>query len=526
MTKLRASVVPEVITIIAICLFLFFYGAGSFGLVGADEPRYAQIAREMLQRHDWVTPVLNGIPWLEKPVLYYWGAMISYSIFGVSDWAARVPTAFLTTLMVLAIYAFMRRFHAGSEGDAALITASLAGVIGFGRAASTDMPLAATFTIAMLAWYAWHETQSKRFLVVFYGFMALAVLAKGPVAPFLAGLIIVVFAALRREWTLVLKTLWIPGILLFLVIALPWFVLVQRANSQFLHVFIFEHNLARFSTDMFRHKQPFWYFIPVLMAGLLPWLVFAISAFVRAMKAAVRERSSFQLFFVMWAALPVIFFSASQSKLPGYILPAVPPFAILAAEYVWSRISESDEPPLWMTALHASVVGALFGSALLTNYFVLKLRPTPPAIWISVIGGLLCFVAIVAAVYGKGVRLVRIATVVPIILALAFVLRFASPAIDGKESERSVAHEIDRLAPTESDIAVYKVPRQVEYGLNFYANRAISRYERGEIPASAHVVVAPQNSRDSVQLLLPKRTVSSLGQYLPQKLEFYLVSSR
>src|ERR1700739_4933377 len=92
--------------ILALCAFLFFYGLGSFGLVGADEPRYAQIAREMLARHDWVTPVLNGTAWLEKPVLYYWGAMLSYKVFGVSDWAARVPSAVMATLLVFCIYFF------------------------------------------------------------------------------------------------------------------------------------------------------------------------------------------------------------------------------------------------------------------------------------------------------------------------------------------------------------------------------------------------------------------------------------
>ena len=117
-----------------------------FGLIGADEPRYAQVAREMLERHDWVTPVLGGHPWLEKPPLYYWQAMLAYSILGVSDIAARVPAAIDATLLVLAVYLFFRRFRRGVEVDAALITASCAGVIGYARAASMDMPLAATFS--------------------------------------------------------------------------------------------------------------------------------------------------------------------------------------------------------------------------------------------------------------------------------------------------------------------------------------------------------------------------------------------
>src|SRR5512144_2034206 len=115
----KRGIALELLVLAAFCAFLFFFGLGSFGLVGADEPRYAQIAREMLARHDWVTPVLNGVPWLEKPALYYWGAMLSYSIFGVTDWAARLPSAVLATAMVAAIYFFMRRYRPDAQLDSA-----------------------------------------------------------------------------------------------------------------------------------------------------------------------------------------------------------------------------------------------------------------------------------------------------------------------------------------------------------------------------------------------------------------------
>src|SRR3979411_2454715 len=124
------------LVIAVFCAFLFFYGLGQFGLIGADEPRYAQVAREMLEGHDWITPTLGGMPWLEKPPLYYWQAMLAYAIFGVSDWAARVPAAVDATVMVLAAYLFFRRLRPGFELDGALIAASSAGVIGYARAAS------------------------------------------------------------------------------------------------------------------------------------------------------------------------------------------------------------------------------------------------------------------------------------------------------------------------------------------------------------------------------------------------------
>src|SRR5215467_2930481 len=139
---------------LAFCAFLFILGLQIVGLVGADEPRYAQVAREMLARHDWVTPLLYGHPWLEKPPLYYWCAMLSYKASGaVSDTAARIPSAILTFLLVIFIYVWARAFRRGMQLDAALITASAAIVIGFGRSASTDMPLTVMFSLGMLAWY-------------------------------------------------------------------------------------------------------------------------------------------------------------------------------------------------------------------------------------------------------------------------------------------------------------------------------------------------------------------------------------
>jgi len=174
--------------------FLYFFGLSHFGLVGADEPRYAEVAREMLARRDWITPVLGNQPWLEKPPLYYWQAIVAYDIFGVSDWASRLPAAVDATLMVVAVFLFLGRFRPGFQLDGALMTASAAGVIGFAHAASTDMPLAAFFSIALLAWYAWYQTGSKLCLSGCYFALALATLAKGPVAAFLAAAILGVFA--------------------------------------------------------------------------------------------------------------------------------------------------------------------------------------------------------------------------------------------------------------------------------------------------------------------------------------------
>ncbi len=340
--------------LLAFCGFLFFYGLGAFGLLGADEPRYAQVAREMLERSDWVTPTLLGKPWLEKPVLYYWEAMLSFRAVGVSDWAARVPSAVDAAMLIVAVYFFLRRFRPGSELDGALIAASCAGVVGFARAAATDMPLAACFSIALLAWYAWRESGSRIYLAAFYVFLALATLAKGPVAPALSGVIILLFIGLKRDWRAILGTLWIPGTLLYFLVMLPWYVAVQLRNPEFFRVFILEHNLARFSQDAYHHRQPFWFYLPVFLLAMMPWaVVFLAAAAERArliwsegkeVYSGADTDDSWALFLLIWTFVPVLFFSASQSKLPGYILPAVPAGALLVADYLSSR---SRWPSRW-----------------------------------------------------------------------------------------------------------------------------------------------------------------------------------
>src|SRR5215471_17320095 len=387
----------ELLLLIAFCGFLFFYGRGSFGLVGADEPRYAQVAHEMLERHDWITPTLQGKPWLEKPVLYYWQAMASFSMFGVTDSAARLPAAVDAALMIAAIYFFLRRFRPGSEEDGALITAGSAAIIGFARAAATDMPLAATFTIALLAWYAWYESGKRVYLTLSYVFTALGTLAKGPIAPALAAVIILIFAAAKLDVRIAFRTLWIPGVLLFLVIALPWYIAVQLHNPDFFRVFILEHNLARFSTNVYHHPQPFWFYIPILLLSLMPWALWLILAIVERARllwseggnALSNPDDAWQMFLLIWLVVPVAFFSASQSKLPGYILPAVPAGSLLVTEYIAMRRNAEMKISFALAAAHGLICGALVFGALAAASIQLNNR---------LVGGQATYVAMAIAV--------------------------------------------------------------------------------------------------------------------------------
>jgi 4-amino-4-deoxy-L-arabinose transferase-like glycosyltransferase len=519
------------------CAFLFLYGLPQFGLIGADEPRYAQVAREMLARRDWITPVLNGRPWLEKPPLYYWQAILAYSIFGVSDWAARLPSAIDSSLLVLAIYFFLRRFRHGVELDGALITASCAGIIGFARAASTDMPLAAAFGVGMLAWWAWRESGKKIYLGAFYFFAALGVLAKGPVAPFLAAVVIIAYAAFGRDWSATHKTLWWPGIVLFCVIALPWYVAVQIRNPQFFREFIVQHNLERFSENLYHHPEPFWYYLPVTALAMVPWIVFVAAAIVEPIRRRRKglpspsdtdpneQANRFEIFAACWLLIPVIFFSISQSKLPGYILPAIPAGALLLTEYLRRHLKEVDPVPKMLAILHALVAAAPIVPGLLIAYLIEQHRlPGGRPMFIALAVAFVLCAGIALTLVRAGWRMLRFVTLIPMVLTVGAVLKLGAVDLDQTLSARPIASEIASMQTHPLPLAVYHVRRELEYGLIFYRNAPISNYDFGNIPRQEHLLVARENSQVEIAKLVAGRRVSYLGHFAPQKVDYYWIA--
>ncbi len=528
----RTRRATDTLALIAFCGFLFLLGLQLVGLVGADEPRYAQVAREMMARHDWVTPVLYGKPWLEKPPLYYWCAIIAYdAAHGVSDTAARLPVAVLSCLLIIFIYVWARRFRRGMQLDAALITASAAIVIGFGRSASTDMPLTVMFTIAMLAWYGWYSGGGRQWLLAFYFFLALGTLAKGPVAVFLAALVIVAFAALRRDWKLLVRTLWPIGIALYLGVAAPWFIAVQRANPEFFRFFFLQHNLARYTSNLYHHPEPFWFFWPVALLALVPWTVFVVAAIVDAIRdwrfstQQPPGGEDFRTYLTLWLLLPIIFFSFSQSKLPGYILPAIPAATILLADFILRREKAGTKPALWITLLHALLCAAMLVAAFVVPFKLLHLALPRTVLIVAAALSVLTILMLWATLQSQGYRVLRFATLVPVVIAFTLTLRGTAPMINLLQSQRPVEEalqqtEIGRIP----DIAVYDVPPGVEYGLAFYRNHPVVSYERNEIPAGDHIVVAAAGTKTELDYRLRGRKVVRFGTYSLQHLDFYFVT--
>jgi 4-amino-4-deoxy-L-arabinose transferase-like glycosyltransferase len=564
----------EFVILLAVTTFLLLYGlvpifgGDQLGLVGADEPRYAQIAREMLAAHSQachevnakmvprslrmedlkrsyhciaggtVTPILYGQPWLEKPALYYWRAMSFFKEFGVSDWSARLPSSSATFALIILIFLHMRRFRPGGHLDAALITVSCVG-ISFARGASTDMQLAAPFCIGMLGWYAWYETGKKFWLFDLYFFGAIATLAKGPVAPFLALFIIILFVGLRREWKALQRTFWLPGVLLYLAIVLPWYIAVQKKNPTFYKFFFLEHNLERFATNRYQHHQPVWYYLAVVLVALMPWTVIALRALVDSIQISIAEwkvrhdpqrylghsraGDAFPEFLVLWAVFPIFFFSLSGSKLPGYILPSIPPLTILTADYL-NRIRR-DGMPSWLLWAHASLCALLV--------FVLVLAPqhmkyetlVPSTGWmIAAIAAAAGMGAIVWLIIRRwGIAQTRNATLIPVLASLIFVLGFHGKDLDVNYSARPLAAQIARLAPDIKLVAVQDVKRDMDYGLAFYRNEPMIHYSNDGVPREQHLLVIPTNDTEELNRWLAGRVYEPLFLYDSQGLEVYRV---
>ncbi|HKQ99810.1 MAG TPA: glycosyltransferase family 39 protein [Pyrinomonadaceae bacterium] len=334
--------------LIAAAVF-YLYGLGHLPLVGPDEPRYAEVAREMYLRGDYVTPTLGGHTWFEKPALLYWMMIGGYRLFGVSEWAARLGPAISGLLTIFLIYWMGRRSeHDATEEDgtgrglwSGVALASSAGLIAFSRAASFDVVVTMTMTAALACFFVSEsESEDKRrrlLLAAFYAAVGVSLLAKGLVGIVVPFGVIGLYYLMRREWprkAVILSGLW--GIPLVLSVAAIWYgPVIARHGWTFVDEFFIQHHFARFVSNKYRHPQPIYFYLPIMALLTLPWVAFLVAELIGARRWRWREKnvkSRLRVFALAWLVVPVAFFSFSGSKLPGYVLPALPGAMLLAGE--------------------------------------------------------------------------------------------------------------------------------------------------------------------------------------------------
>ena len=364
------------------CLLLayltLFHQLGLLPFFGSDEPRYARVAEEMYESGDFVTPTLDGRPWLEKPPLLYWMEVVSFSMFGFGEWQARLPNAFLALLLAAAVGLFAAKMVRRRLGFMVflILTTSLL-YVGYSRAASTDLPLTAAFTLSMISGFLAIRYGGAGWALICGGALGFAVLAKGFVAIVLFGGCVLLYLLIQNELPWLGRLGLVVAVSCFLV-AGPWLGLAWMANGEnFLVTFLVNHHLARYVSDLHHHSQPFWYYLPVLLAGFLPWFTFLPAAgrrFWESRRELSAEANSLQVFLWIWACVPFIFFSISTSKLAGYILPILPALSLLVG-MEWDRTLEKGAWTKWMrNSVLATILVAVIFSVVLTLGFWLIFR--------------------------------------------------------------------------------------------------------------------------------------------------------
>ena len=324
---------------------VFFYALGGVPLLGPDEPRYAEVAREMSARGDWVTPTLAGRVWFEKPALLYWLMIAGFRVLGVTEFAARAGSAAAGVLTIFITGWIARRaeFESGESlrgfGIAcACVMGSTLGLIVFSRAASFDVLLTATVTAALACFYfseVERDARRRRLLLAgFYACVGLSLLAKGLVGIVVPAGVVVCYFLLRRRWPGLSRVGIFWGVPLMLGVACVWYApVIARHGWTFVNQFFVEQHFARYVSNKYHHPQPFYFYVPIILMLALPWTFFlagGLSAQREVNPRADDAATKLRVLALAWLAVPVLFFSASGSKLPGYVLPALPGAALLA----------------------------------------------------------------------------------------------------------------------------------------------------------------------------------------------------
>jgi 4-amino-4-deoxy-L-arabinose transferase-like glycosyltransferase len=317
------------LTLIILAAIILLPFLGSTPLMNPDEPVYGETAREMLLSGDWLSPRIFGNYWYDKPPLFYWLEMISYALFGISDYTSRLPSALLGIATIGLVYRQCRAiFNQQIAFLSAMILLTSLGFLYVGKAAITDMSLLFTLTAAMLFFYR------GRYYAA-YACCGLALLAKGPVGYAFPALIMLLYIICRRRWSL-LREMKIPqGILIAFAVGLPWYIAMYHVHGEaFLDTFIGYHNITRFAAPEHPGRNSILYYVPIFLGAMMPWMPTLFPALHRLWK----KRDPFKdalLFCLIWAAFIFVFFSFSKTQLVTYIAPMFPPAAILMGWYLY-----------------------------------------------------------------------------------------------------------------------------------------------------------------------------------------------
>ena len=456
-------------------------------LIKPDEGRYAEIPREMVVNGDWTTPRLNDLKYFEKPPLQYWATATAYTIFGEHQWTSRLWTASTGFAGILLVWlAGLRLFGREAAGYAALLLSSSLLYVLMGHINTLDMGVTFFLTlgiISLLLGQSQTDISKQRYwMLLAWAGLALAVLSKGLMGLILPGAALFIYCVVQRDFSVLKRMHWLSGLAVFLLIVAPWFVLVMKANPEFFDKFFIYEHYTRFTTKDLGRYQPWYYFIPILLAGALPWTVLMFDAMFKSMRAEAASSQSWygsarydkpfnpSRFLLIWAIFIYVFFSISGSKLPSYLLPMFPALALLTG----NRIAEMRERVLfWQIAPAVPVALLLLGLAVNVG----KLADTPNQADLYPHYGPWLIAAAMISLLGlaAGMRLLwRGRKPAAIVVLAVSALLSAQIGLSGYETiarERSAKHIAEAIrAEVKPDIPFYSV-MTYEQTLPFYLQR-------------------------------------------------------
>ena len=450
---------------------VFFQLLGRWPLIEPDEGRYSEIPREMLERGDFITPLLNYVKYFEKPPLHYWLNALSFSLFGQNEFAARFAGTLCGLLTVLFTYWLGRRLFERRVGlMAALIIGSSGGFLVQARINITDMTLTFCLTLCLGSFLlAIRDEGPKKGLYYYLGYAgaALAVLAKGLIGIVFPGGIIFLFLLCRKRWRLLAEMRLVSGTILFLLIAAPWFILVSLRNPEFAQFFFIHEHFERFLTKVHRRYQPVWFFLPVLLGTMLPWSFFIPEALRRAWRERRSDQGDTLAYLAIWALLIFAFFSKSSSKLVPYILPIFPPLALLIA-WRWQKAVDEGLGVLKWYTVTMGVILLILGIGF--PIYPLVAAKNDLGLTGGIIGGSI-FLVETAGVYlalrqRNPLRLFLVLTACSSLFAVV-APHFVYSRIAERRTVKTLALKVKELAGPDAIVASFGY----DQGLPFYAKR-------------------------------------------------------
>ena len=505
---------------------LYFPGLGARDFWAPVEPRYAEIVRVMYAKGEWIVPTVNGEIYTDKPILYFWVALVAAKfVGGVNEWVVRLPAALGGIGFVLTAYFIGRELFGARVGAvAAAVLATSYRVIWEARWAHVDMLFAFFFLLSI---YFGARALLRRGLphevLLCYIFMALATLAKGLIGVVLPGLLFVAFITVRRDWRLIGAAQLPFGVPLFLCIAAPWFYLVSKATGgRWLADFIYIHHLQRYTAGA-GHRQPFYYYFTTLPADFLPWTAFAIPALAAYRNCRRAWATPPVQFCLLWFFVVFIFFGGSDTKRDLYLLPLLPTLAFLVANFLIDLERHEFAPGVLYRCFTASFFGIVAISGVLFPGIAWVIRPDAfwpliPSSLVLAFAGTLAVVAILRP--QPNAALVSVSAMMLLTTITASVWIF--PYLEQFKSHRLFSREITETVPFKAPLYVYA---DTMNDFNYYTGRelipVLAKWEKlvklREAPETSYLLIGERDLKQLPPLpatTLASRALSSTTWYL------------